>query len=59
MKTITLLDAEYSGESIIDAARDLSESLDSHFTPEAANITCDKYGIPTGKFKLTLVWVDE
>jgi len=58
MKTITLLEYDYDGEAIVDMERDLMEALDPHYNGAAAEVPCDEFGIPKGKFKLSLVWVE-
>ena len=49
-----LLNKEYSGESIIDAERDLYESVN-----HADDIPQDEYGFPQGTFTITVTFTPD
>lgn len=52
----TIFKKEYDGESISDIERDVLESFDERFNPEASIITLDDNFIPEGKFIVTVQW---
>jgi hypothetical protein len=47
---------EYSGESLCDLDRDISEAIDEHYNMDMAEIPKDEYGFPLGDFKVTIEW---
>lgn len=53
---VVLLDKKYDGESIVDMYRDVAESVDDDFTPEAKKIPSDEYGFHQGEFRVTVTW---
>lgn len=52
----TIFHKEYDGESIADVERDVLESFDVRFNPEAEVITLDENYIPEGRFIVTVQW---
>lgn len=52
----TIFKKEYDGESICDVERDVLESFDERFNPEATAITLDENNIPEGRFIVTVQW---
>ncbi len=51
---MVIFEKEYCGESIVDLDRDISEMWDS-----APIIPVDEHNIPTGSFKVLIVWSEE
>lgn len=61
MKKDTLMELfkkEYDGESIADVSRDVWESLDKRFNILAESIPVDEYGFQTGKFIVTIEYIN-
>lgn len=56
---IEVFKKEYSGESIVDLERDISEALDTTFNPGIDRIPVDDYGFPKGTFTVAIVWSEE
>ena len=56
MKSITLLNKNYSDESLYDLERDIDESFYDEFNPELLDIPKDKHGFRTGTFSVSIVW---
>lgn len=56
MTTVTLLDKQYDGESIVDVGRDVHEAFDGRFTPAMEKIPSDEHGIPHGTFRVQITW---
>ena len=48
----------YSGESLCDVERDVSEAFDSTFNPEAKQIPMDD-GMHQGTFTVTITWEED
>lgn len=55
----TLLDKKYSGESIVDVDRDVSEAFQADFTPQVNDIPTDEYNIQKGRFHVQITWLPE
>jgi hypothetical protein len=51
-----LFEGKYSGESLYDVGRDVSEAFDADFNPIVAQIPSDEYGFQEGTFKVTIEW---
>lgn len=51
-----LMCSTYSGESIVDSGRDVSESTDPAFNDLAKPIPVDSHGIQGGSFRITVEW---
>lgn len=51
-----LLKKVYSAEELCDVGRDVDESFDERFTPEAAGIPKDPQGFEEGVFEVTVTW---
>jgi hypothetical protein len=47
---------EYSGESLCDVDRDVSEAIDSDFNPVMKEIPVDKHYFQEGTFTVTITW---
>jgi hypothetical protein len=47
---------DYDGESIVDMGRDISESLDERYNPDARVIPSDEHGFAQGTFTVTIEW---
>jgi hypothetical protein len=54
-----ILNKTYSGESIVDLDRDISEMFDEEFDPRIETIPRDEHGFMKGSFKVTVEWVPE
>lgn len=54
----TLLEKEYTAETLPDITRDLCEAFDDHINEIAKTIPLDDNGQPIGTFMLKLVWAD-
>lgn len=48
----------YDGESIVDLNRDIIESFDGRFNPAVFKIPTDEYGFMTGKFVVSISWME-
>ena len=57
--SLELFKKTYSGESLHDLDRDVSESLQEVFNPLVAQVPSDIYGFQTGIFTVTITWKDE
>lgn len=55
-ETRLLLKKIYSAEELCDVGRDVAESFDERFTPEAAGIPKDAHGFEEGVFEVTVTW---
>ena len=53
---IELFKQTYTGESVVDMYRDVSECLDPAFNALAQEIPQDEYGFQKGTFVVTVVW---
>ena len=49
----------YSGESLYDLDRDVSEAISSEYNPKAAAVPVDEHGFQKGTFKVTIEWTPE
>ena len=54
-----IFEKEYDGESIVDLARDISESLEPEFNPIVAEVPQDEWGFHKGYFRVTIKWSGE
>lgn len=55
----TIFEKEYSGESLVDIYRDVSEAVDSDFTPEMKEIPADEWGMAKGTFRVLIEWIPD
>lgn len=58
-KKIEILNKEYDFDSISDIERDIIESLDPRFNPDASQIKTDKNGAFDGMVKVTIEYIEE
>lgn len=49
----------YSGESLCDVDRDVSEAFSSDYNPRAGLIPVDEHGFQRGTFTVTIEWEDD
>lgn len=54
-----IFEQTYSGESLVDAPRDIDEAFQEAFTPALKKIPTDEYGFWQGSFKVTIEWIPE
>jgi hypothetical protein len=50
---------EYDGESIVDIDRDVSEAMLEEYNEKLKDIPKDKHGFQSGKFRISIRWLDE
>lgn len=51
-----IFEATYSGESLIDVHRDVSEAFQEDYNPIVGQIPSDEHGFQEGNFKITVEW---
>lgn len=56
---ITVFESEYSGESICDIDRDVSEAFYEDFNKVIKQIPKDEHNIQLGTFKVTITWEND
>lgn len=47
---------KYSGESIVDVDRDVSEAFQNDFNPAVREVPSDEHGFHKGTFTVTITW---
>ncbi len=54
-----LFKREYSGESLYDLDRDISEAFQKDYNPLMAQVPVDEHGFQKGTFTVTVTWSDD
>lgn len=55
----SLFEEVYSGESIVDIYRDVSEAVDGRMNPLMAEVPQDEHGFAKGTFTVSIVWTPD